>query len=43
LRLLDYRKGEYCFLDVASCAATSRRYLGPTKLAQQEALASREA
>jgi len=32
LRLLDYRKGGYCSLDVASCQTTSRRYVGPTNI-----------
>jgi len=32
LRLLDYRKGGYCSLEVASCQTTSRRYLGPTNI-----------
>ncbi len=32
LRLLDYRKGGYCSLEVVSCETTSRRYLGPTNI-----------
>ncbi len=32
LRLLDYRKGGYCSLEVVSCESTSRRYLGPTNI-----------
>src|ERR1700730_15699563 len=32
LRLLDYRKGGYCSLEVASCQTISRRYLGPTNI-----------
>jgi GH15 family glucan-1,4-alpha-glucosidase len=40
LRLLDYRKGGYCSLEVASCAATSRRYLGPTNILETTFAAS---
>jgi GH15 family glucan-1,4-alpha-glucosidase len=32
VRLLDYRKGGFCSLEVASCETTSRRYLGPTNI-----------
>jgi GH15 family glucan-1,4-alpha-glucosidase len=32
LRLLDYRKGGYCSIEVAACKTTSRRYLGSTNI-----------
>lgn len=34
LRLLDYRKGGYCSVNVAGTARTFRRYLGPTNILQ---------
>jgi len=40
LRLLDNRKGGYCSLEVVSCAATSRRYLGPTNILETTFVAS---
>src|SRR5580704_1888067 len=40
LRLLGYRKGGYCSLEVASCAATSRRYIGPTNILEATFAAS---